>query len=653
MRQLFSDEGPFRQADVHFKARAHQIQFAQAVACAIENREKLVVEAGTGTGKTYAYLVPVLLSGKKAIISTATKGLQDQLFERDLPHVKKILNLPVRVALLKGRNNYYCIHRAHMAQQEMMTFTTYEQQMLRRIFQWASLTVSGDLAQMGGLDEASSVIPAVTSNRDNCLGSDCPNYQQCYLVKARREAMAAEVVVINHHLFFADLAVRESGVAELLPTADVVVFDEAHQMNDIGLQFLGTTWSTSQVLEFGRDLLAAGLAYAKGLQEWQQLRLDMEQAVRELRLVAKDVAFHARLPWDGVSPEGIDAAQWSHALTNMDHHFEQAQMALQMVNEMAPELTRLYQRCQLLRERLARFKQPKATSMVRWVEVGQALRLVESPLDISDAMHERSYQNAQSWVFTSATLGADPQLSWFTKQVGLTDAKVLRFESPFDYAKQAAVYVPKNLPKPGSTQHLEQIAELAFGLIMALGGRTFILTTTLRALKVIGGLLQERFVQGGVDVDVLVQGQMPKRELIEKFRRFAYKSVLVGSQTFWEGIDVAGDDLQLVVIDKLPFPPPDDPLIKALCERVEHEHGSSFNDVFLPMATLSLKQGAGRLIRRESDRGALVIGDPRLVKMGYGKRILSALPPMRRLERYQDAQAYLVDLRGDDAQDSP
>lgn len=650
IKRTFGAGGVLQQADPHFCTRDHQIEFALAVMQAISTpQNKLVVEAGTGTGKTYAYLAPVLLSGKKTIISTATKGLQDQLFSRDLPQMKEVLNLPVHVALLKGRRNYFCIYRADLAQQDILMLPPGEQKTLMRILKWAKTTHSGDLAQMDGLDERSSVISLVTSTRENCLGSDCPHYRACYLTKARREAMSAEIVVVNHHLFFADLMVRESGVAELLPTTDVVVFDEAHQLNDAGLQFLGAIWSTSQTMDFSHDMQAAGLTYARGLQDWMQLSFDIEQAVREFRLICKNLPSNTRLSWEGVVPQDVNEQQWRDGLDKLDECLKQAQTALDLVSASAPDLERLLERCVTLRDRLKQFEKPKAAEMVRWIEAGMNVKLIESPLDIAQAMQESCFQNTQSWIFTSATLGADSKLTWFTKQIGLDDAKVMQFESPFDYDKQAAIYVPTNFPKPGGLDHLERVADLAVELISALGGRTFILTTTLRALKVVGERLRQLLEERSSKIQVLVQGEKPKRELLEEFRDGANNSVLIGSQTFWEGIDVAGNDLQLVIIDKLPFPPPGDPLVKALCERVEAEHGSSFNEVSIPAAAVALKQGAGRLIRRESDRGMLVICDPRLVKMGYGKRLLAALPPMARLNYFRDAVTYLSSLNETEA----
>lgn len=644
--EVFSATGALSQADAGFSVRTYQTQFALAVARAILTPQgRLVVEAGTGTGKTYAYLVPMLLSGRKALISTATKGLQDQLFLRDLPHMRRVLNVPVSIALLKGRNNYLCQHRLELAQTGVTAFSPKEQRDLTQVIFWAQGTKTGDMAEVVGLDERSPIIPVVTSTRENCLGGECPQFHQCYLMQARKAAMAADVVVVNHHLFFADLAVRESGVAELLPTVDTVIFDEAHQLNEAGLQFLGVSWSTSQMLDFLRDVLAGALMFARGVCDWQALMGACEQAVRDFRLLAKRVPAGTRLAWTEGVPQQMDEAGWVSALDAVAQKLGDICDALKEVAAAAPDLNRLHQRGVLLLGRLGNFSVPKASENIRWVEVGGPLRLIESPLDIAQAMQERCFSGAQSWVFTSATLGDDERLSWFTDQVGLVDAVTMKLESPFDYPRQAAVYVPGNFPRPGDGDHVYAVAHLAARLVETLGGRAFVLTTTLRALKLIGEELTAYFFERGDKVQVLVQGSRPKRDLLEAFRSAADRSVLVGSHSFWEGIDVAGDDLQLVIIDKLPFPPPNDPLVQARCERIEEQGGNAFAQVSIPEAAVTLKQGAGRLIRSETDRGMLVIGDQRLVNMGYGKRLMGALPPMQHLRSFDAAIEYIKGIK--------
>ena len=636
--EAFAPGGTLSRAAEHFVPRAGQTEMALAVARAIEGAYPLVVEASTGVGKTFSYLVPALLSGERVLLSTATKALQDQLFGRDLPRLIEALGLPVSTALLKGRASYLCLHRMEMARQEAHLPEGVSVRALARIEEWSKVTRTGDLAELPGLDERSPVIPFVTSTRENCLGANCPRFRACHVNLARREAMAADVVVINHHLFFADLAVRESGVAELLPSVRVAIFDEAHQLNETGVQFLGTNLTTGQLLDFARDMLATGLQLARGLVDWQEVVSGVEQAARELRLCAGKQYPGTKLRWVGQSPEGLDAAEWNGALQVIHTSCERACAALDTVSEIAPDFARLHERAEELSRRARRFVQACEPGCVRWADVGTQLRLVESPLDISKAVKSKmlgaSADSAKSWIFTSATLGDDDKLSWFTLPCGLEDAQVLRVGSPFDYERQAALYVPGVFPKPGDPAHAVKVAEAVAEWSRRLGGRTMVLTTTLRALRTIGDSLGEAFLNSP-DMEVLVQGVMPKRMLIERFRTGKTDGgkgcVLVASASFWEGIDVPGDALQLVVIDKLPFPPPNDPLAEARSKLLESQGRNPFNDYFLPEAAVALKQGAGRLIRRESDQGVLVVCDNRLATMGYGRRLLRALPPMRRL----------------------
>ena len=638
VQTAFAPDGVLSRAADHFVARSGQLEMALAVAHAIENAEVLVVEASTGVGKTYSYLVPALLSGERVLVSTATKALQDQLFGRDLPRLVEALGVPVSTALLKGRASYVCLHRVTLARQNSSVTDRSAMRSLAKIEQWAQTTRVGDLAELPGLDERSPLIPLVTSTRENCLGAQCPQFRSCHVNLARREAMAADVVVINHHLFFADLAVRESGMAELLPTVRIAIFDEAHQLNETGVQFLGKNLTTGQLLDFCRDLLGAGLQFARGLVNWQKVVGDCERAARELRLSAGKAFAGSKLRWVGQAPENLDADDWENSLQFVVQALNDACTALDTVSEIAPDFVRLRERSGVLVERAENFLNPCKPGCVRWVDVAAQLRLVESPLTIAEAVKTRlltaSPESAKSWIFTSATLGDDDKLSWFTQPCGLEDAKILRVGSPFDYAEQAALYVPQDFPKPADPTHALKVAESAAIWARQLGGRTMVLTTTLKALRVIGEALASTFQQLG-ELDVLVQGAMPKRMLIERFRQGSTGGqrgcVLVASASFWEGIDVPGDALQLVIIDKLPFPPPNDPMAEARSKALEADGRSAFNDYFVPEAAVALKQGAGRLIRRETDQGVLVVCDTRLISMGYGKRLLRALPPMKRL----------------------
>jgi ATP-dependent DNA helicase DinG len=689
VRDAFAQDGVLSRAAEQFRERSGQTEMAIAVARTIEEGGVLVVEAGTGVGKTFSYLVPALLSGERVLLSTATKTLQDQLFGRDLPRLVEAFGLPVRTALLKGRGSYLCLHRLDMARHDASLPERGSLRTLAKIEQWSKATRTGDLAELPGLDERSPLIPLITSTRENCLGAQCPQFKPCHVNLARREALAADIVVINHHLFFADLAVRETGMAELLPTVSVVVFDEAHQLNETGVQFLGAQLGSGQALDFARDMLGAGLQHARGLVDWQQLAAGVERAARELRLVVGKQWPGAKLRWLGASPEGVDPEAWQRALDDLQHSFETAAEGLATVSEISPDFVRLHERTRQLAKRAARFALPCEVDSVRWVDVGSQLRLIESPLDIAEAMRKRvlkivdeeveaegddddgldAYGERQAgetpgqgsgagqanggraWVFTSATLGDEPTLRWFTEPCGLQDAQVLRVHSPFDYASQAALYVPRAFPKPNDPSHSQRVAQLAAHGATELGGRTLVLTTTLRALRTIGDAMKQQFelLDAALRPEVLVQGELPKRVLMDRFREGASAGragcVLVASASFWEGFDAPGDALQLVVIDKLPFPPPNDPLVEARSQRLEAQGRSSFADYSLPEAAVALKQGAGRLIRRETDSGVLAICDTRLVAMGYGRRLLAALPPMRRLDNESDFNAAIDALK--------
>lgn len=648
----FQAEGPLGRELKSFQPRAGQTDLALAIARVLEQGGTLVAEAGTGIGKTFAYLVPALLSGQRILISTASKALQDQLFGRDLPHLVQALALPVRTALLKGRASYLCLQRMQLARYQLAPSDAAGARALARIEQWAQSTRSGDLAELPGLDESSSLLPLVTSTRDNCLGAQCPQFRSCHVNLARREALAAEMVVVNHHLFFADLAVRESGMAELLPTVDTVIFDEAHQINEIGIQFLGQQFSTAQWLDFRRDLLACALQQAPGLAKWQDVASFMERAARDLRLVVGQVAGAGRLRWADSNPHQLDPQAWQAALLSLQESGQAAIEALTHLSELSPDLARLQERCQIMLERLQGFRQDCAKDSVRWLDVtASQLRLVESPLDIAQAVQTRllSASNVdgrqKSWIFTSATLGDEADLRWFTEPCGLQAAQVMRVESPFDYARQASLYIPSGLPAPNAPGHSQAVAAQVARWSSVLGGRTLVLTTSLRALRNIGDELQKSFGQDQA-LQVLVQGQMPKRELMTRFRASSASAgcILVASASFWEGFDVPGEALQLVVIDKLPFPPPNDPLVEARALRLRQEGRNPFNDYFVAEAAVALKQGAGRLIRREDDRGILVLCDSRLIHMGYGRRLLRALPPMRRLDSEDDMHQALEGL---------
>jgi ATP-dependent DNA helicase DinG len=692
VQEAFRAGGVLSRADEAFRPRSGQTEMALAVAQTVEQGGSLVVEAGTGVGKTFAYLVPALLSGERVLVSTATKALQDQLFARDLPRLAAAFGMPVRLALLKGRASYLCPHRLELARREALLPDRAMVALLAKVERWAQGTRSGDLAELPGLDERSSLLPFITSTRENCLGSECGHYRECPVMQARKNALAADIVVINHHLFFADLAVRETGMAELLPSVRVVVFDEAHQLNETGVQFLGQQLGSTQLIELARDSLAAGLTLAQGLVDWSALTSAVELSARDLRLLFAKSSRSARLAWAGPVPDGLEPEAWQAGLLQVQTACEALGDGLELVVQTAPDFVRLQERVVEVLMRLKAFQAPLASGCVRWVEVGAQVRLLEAPLDIAETVRTRllgadapdrvSRQEARnapwddaqddiqddpqqysqddsqqddalrataeaagqdlaqtravprSWIFTSATLGDEPALRWFTEPCGLESARVLQVSSPFDYPRQAVLFVPRDMVLPSDPQHSQQVGELAARVVRVLGGRTLVLTTTLRALQSIGDQLQQVFAED-TRVQVLVQGQGSKRELMDRFRLGTDDAgrgcVLVASATFWEGFDVPGEALQAVIIDKLPFPPPNDPVVQARSDRLNEQGRSPFKDYFLPEAAVSLKQGAGRLIRRETDRGVLVVCDTRLSTTGYGRRLMAALPPMAKV----------------------
>ena len=655
----FGGQGELTGSATQLHPRQGQRDMAQAVARALQTGEALVVEAGTGVGKTYAYLVPLLLSGRRALISTATQALQDQLFMRDIPAVSRALGLPVRVALLKGRSSYVCVQRLEQARTGPGASQRRDPAIalgLEQVQRWAAMSRTGDLAELPGLDERSPLRPMISSTQENCLGAACPRVAECHVNRARAEAQQADWVVINHHLFFADQRLRESGVPQLLPEAEVLVFDEAHQLNSTGVAFLGLELGSSQLLGLSRDLAVQGPQWARGQRPWEVLVFDLERAAHA---VARLAPSSSRSRWRSETPEGLDPAAWSFAVRCVADALRSCVAALQATAGASADLQRLLERAQTLQDDWTRLtdtqslEPPTAQASVRWMDWSdRSWRLIGAPLDASTHFRERlAQQPGRSWIFTSATLGSDEALDAFTGPLGLQawpGLRTLRVPSPFDHATQAALYVPAGLPEPGDAGHIPALAGWVTGWASRLGGRTLVLTTTLRAAARMAEHMAERVRQGRCKpLQVLAQGQLSKRALLARFRAAQSGgpgAVLVASMAFWEGVDLPGDVLQLVVIDKLPFPPPDDPLIEARAEVLRACGQNPFSALHLPLTELALKQGAGRLIRSETDRGVLVIGDRRLLTRSYGNQLLAALPPMRRLEDESELVAELEAL---------
>ena len=624
IKDVFATDGLLATGIPGYRLRPQQLEMAERIAAAIADNSVLVAEAGTGTGKTYAYLVPALLSGGKVIVSTGTKNLQDQLFSKDIPTVRKVLGAPVQVALLKGRANYLCHYHLERALDDGRFVAREDAAHAARIARFAKSTKTGDKADCGDVPENSTVWGMVTSTRENCLGQDCPYNKECFVLAARREALAADLVVVNHHLFFADVMLRDEGTAELLPACNTVIFDEAHQLPETASLFFGDNVSTAQVIDLARDVRTEGLVSAKDCLDLPKLCGVVEKAAKDLRLT---------LP---VEPARFSLAQlegrggFDNSLVGLVRELEVLTALLETQAQRSEGLENCWRRACELVAQLRRWQKGADANYVRWGETYTlSLQLNATPLVIASIMEKQMSGHPRAWVFTSATLAVQRDFSHYCGEMGLEGAESAFWDSPFDYEKQALLYAPSGLPDPNNFAYTEAVVKAAFPVVKASGGRAFFLCTSLRAMRRTHELLQEQLERAGLDFPLLIQGEGSKNELLERFRRLG-NAILVGSQSFWEGVDVRGEALSLVVIDKLPFAPPDDPVLSARIERMKTEGKNAFMDYQLPRAVINVKQGAGRLIRDETDRGVLMICDPRLITKPYGKRVWRSLPPMKR-----------------------
>ncbi len=648
----FDAGGALSRTQAGYALRAAQREMARAIAEAIDGAGSLVVEAGTGVGKTFAYLVPALLCGGRVLISTGTKTLQDQLFRRDLPRVRQALGSGVTSALLKGRSNYVCRHHLRRNLEQGRFERREDIAVLRRIDRFAAVSLTGDRSEAPAIAEDAPAWAWATSTRENCLGQDCPDWSDCFVMRARQAAQAADIVVVNHHLFCADLALRDEGIADLLPSTHAVIFDEAHQLPQIATQFFGRSVSTRQLIEFSRDLLQAGLADARDAADWQSLLGAIEQAVRELRLAAG-------------RPGRLDARQLRER-TALRAAVRQAidvlpRGVLERAAERSRELARLAARAGELAERLASWldgldapQEDDDSPAIRWAEVHMGgVTLHVTPLSVAQTFRRHREHSARAWIATSATLAVAGSFEHFTRAIGFEDARTMRWESPFDYAGNALLYVPRSCGDPAASEFAQRVAQAAWPLIEANGGRAFLLCTSLRMVELQAELLGERIERNEAGIELLVQGQASRLALIERFRAAA-RPLLIGSASFWEGVDVVGDRLSLVILDKLPFAAPDDPILAARIDALRRSGGDPFRQLQLPAAAMALKQGAGRLIRSETDRGVLAICDERLLTRPYGRNLLASLPPFPLTSDADRALAFCVaderDRRGSAAQ---
>jgi len=636
---LLGEEGPFKTALAHFAIREQQQTMANAITSAIEAQQDLVIEAGTGTGKTFAYLVPVFLSAKKTIISTGTKNLQDQLFYKDIPVVRRALNVPVTVALLKGRSNYLCLHRLEQTLQQLDKVEPVQVNTMHSIKQWSLQTVTGDIAEHADIAENDRVWIQVTSTTENCLGTECDHYQDCHVMQARRQAQAADVVVVNHHLLLSDMALLDSGFAELLPAADAFVIDEAHQLADIASSFFGVGISTQQFIELAQDVDAY---YRLQINESADFALQADaliKAARDLRL-----AFGMELrraPWREVS----DDRKISEHLTVLKNCLHEFGQSLATVSERSTDLASCHERYLLLQEKLALLTQDNVPEHVHWFEVHhRSLTIHLTPLDIAGAFQQKKLVKNGTWIFTSATLTVANRFDYFAQGLGLVDYRSLQLDSPFDYQKQTLLFMPGQFPEPNSNAYLDAVTTTARQVIKYSDGRAFLLFTSFRALNYVYEQLRDT-----TSYPLLVQGQASRDKLLERFRHSG-NAVLLGTNSFWEGVDVRGDALVCVLIDKLPFAAPNDPVLQARLDAMREKGLNPFMHYQLPMAVIMLKQGVGRLIRDQQDYGVLVLCDPRLKTKSYGKTFLNSLPKMHISREWQDVKSFYDQRRQQQAE---
>lgn len=641
LADIFGPNGRLSDRLPGFAHRAQQQAMAERIAALMDEGGALICEAGTGTGKTFAYLVPAILSRRKVLISTGTRNLQDQLFHRDLPLVRAALGVSVSAALLKGRANYLCRHRLKLAIEDIAHLDAESRSGLKQVQAWSKSTTRGDIAELP-IPEDARVWPTVTSTSDNCLGQDCPEWQGCHLVAARRDAQAADVVVVNHHLFCADLALKDEGFGEILPGADCFVLDEAHQLPETATSFFGVRVSSRQMLDLVRDSELEYRREAGDMPELPKRLSALRRAVQDMRLGLGEV--DRRGPWSELS----GAPEVLKSIETLTRRLASVAEGLKAIGGRGKGLDACLGRAEDLGDALRVLNSAETAESVRWFETqGRGFRLHETPLEVAEPFRAQMGRAKTAWVFTSATLAVGDRFDHFAHQLGIENAQTECWDSPFDYANQALWFVPRGFPQPSEPEYNHRVLELACEVLGFSRGRAFLLFTSYRALRETADGLE-----GRIPYPILVQGSAPRAELLDRFRALG-NAVLLGTSSFWEGVDVRGEALSCVLIDRLPFASPGDPVLAARIDAVRRRGGNPFNEFQLPRAVIALKQGAGRLIRDREDRGVLVVCDPRLLGRSYGHRFLESLPAMARTRSMDDVKAFFEKAPGHDETEQP
>lgn len=633
VEQAFSQTGLLANIIQGYSPRQSQVDMALEVELAIEQQKSLIVEAGTGTGKTFAYLIPALLSKKRVIVSTGTKNLQEQLFHKDLPLLLKAMKDNIQVALLKGRSNYLCTQRLALYQETRGQLDAASLADFVNVRTWASGTTSGDIGELVDVAEDSPVFPFITSTVDNCLAKDCPNIDDCYLIKARQKAIDADVVVVNHHLFFADMALKDTGFGELIPKSEVVIFDEAHQLPDIASEYFGEAFSTRQIVDLCSDI---NQLYRTELTDVKQLA----KAAEKLDKNAQE--FRLLFPYDAERGNWREKKQYpsfSKCFASLKSNLDFLYQVIKLCLGRNEQIDNCFERAAILLNKYDIMANTDAFGLSFWYETtARHVVLHQTPLSVADKFSGYVKASKAGWIFTSATLAVDGDFEHFSKQLGITKSASLMLDSPFDYQKQSKLFVPRYLPAANHVNRAKVLCEIATPLIEASKGASFLLFTSYRMMNMVAEILEEQ-----LDRPLLIQGAMAKRKLLEEFVERS-DAILLATASFWEGVDVRGDKLTCVIIDKLPFASPDDPLLQARSEDVKRQGGEPFSQIQLPQAVIALKQGVGRLIRDVKDQGVLTICDDRIVNKPYGQVFLKSLPPMDRIRSLEKATDFLTEV---------
>ena len=638
IEEFFKNQGPLSEIIDNFHEREDQVKMAKLVNEAIEAKDSLIVEAGTGIGKTFSYLLPALINGGKIVISTATKNLQDQLFFKDIPTIRDALKIPIDINILKGRSNYICQLRMENALLEGQFLNKEDAKFIHEIKKISDHSEVGEVSEFNNIPETSTIWPFVTSTKDNCLGQECEFFKSCFVVKARKKAIASEVVIVNHHLFFADFVLKDAELSEILPKADTVIFDEAHQIPQIAPIFLGANISTNQILYLVQDINQILLKNVK----------DKDTLIELSRLVTDSVYsvndyFKKRNYRVGIEKiERLDL--FKDKINELVKHLDKFYTFFDNYDDQDTEFKNLRERTEEVIDKLKKWINDEDQSYVHWIDIFfKSIQFNITPISIADSFREFQEKNEASWIFTSATLAANSSFDHFKSLMGLENAKTKLLKSPFNYSQNAYLYVPEDMPETSSRSFNNHLLAKVYPIIIAAKGRTFILSTSIKSMNEIASLLKDEFEKNNINYPILTQGERSKIKLLEQFKHHG-NAILIGSLSFWEGVDVRGKELSLVIIDKLPFQSPGDPIFESKINLLSAKGINAFMTFQLPKAIISLKQGAGRLIRDEEDKGVLMICDQRIIAKPYGKSFWRSLPSFKRTRNQEDVIEFLKHL---------